>query len=219
MGGYYKIRDLVYCSSCARAYDKRSRAERGLSRQEQDAADWRCFREDVRKSVGKSLDIPAPAVIITGKKDKSTTANLSGERRKMETNGNGRKKVETRARELLEKANAMKAQAVDGGRAVIEQTDLIELVELHQKLKVANDALRASKAVLTALAAKGAVIEAGTLSIQKQEEAGSRSWPKIVKAEFGDEKYKALLADDNYKPAPAQRWRVVDALTGKRVDD
>lgn len=133
-------------------------------------------------------------------------------------NGNGRKKLVTRVTELRDRLVAQRAALKEnGGRAVVTQEDLAELVEINKYLQVINDAKKEAFTVVTAMAADGAVIEAGALSIQKQEEAGNRSWTNIVKDEYGQEKYKELL--EKYKPAPAQRWRVVDSITGKRVDD
>jgi len=196
--GWAKRNGRVYCPRCLK-----------LQRQ---------AKKSSAKKQEKTLDSGNPAVIIRVVKDKPMTANLCGERKMPNGNGNGRKKLVTRVTELRDRLVAQRAALKEnGGRAVVTQEDLAELVEINKYLQVINDAKKEAFTVVTAMASEGAVIEAGALSIQKQEEAGNRSWPNIVKEEYGQEKYKELL--EKHKPAPAMRWRVVDALTGKRVDD
>lgn len=218
--GWRNIAGRVHCAACARKHDRLSYPQHESKAKA--AADWRTFTEEVKKISEKSLDSGRPAVIIRVVKDKPMVANTFVENRKMtttegRTNGNGRKHVETRARELLALAQSIKAAVAEGKRPVIEQADLQELVELGKKIKIAASDIGDAKDIVTELVAQGAIVETGPLSIQRQEEKGSRSWSDIVKKTFGLEKYNTLLNDN--QPKTYLRWRIVDALTGKRVDD
>jgi len=133
-------------------------------------------------------------------------------------NGHANKKWPTRAVELSEQVKKMAARVEEGGEVEIPQSVLAEYLEVLKAAQVIADAQKVSWTLLTRMVESGVPIEKGAASIAKLSESGSRSWSNIVKEHFGAETYKALLADETYKPAPALRWRMVDSVTNKRID-